>query len=87
MRDSEVPKTYHMLAEMEKSTHTIASTQSAITYFEREYCINTQYYSEYDPKSIKTVIDIAQCQRELKNSNVSLDLMKQQVDVKPYQTK
>ena len=35
MRDSEVPKTYHMLAEMEKSSHTISSTQSAINYLEK----------------------------------------------------
>lgn len=87
IKDSEVPKAYHLLAEMQQNEKTTASLQSAIDYLEKEYVVNTQYYTEYDPKSIKNVIDIAQCHRQLKNSAESLQILKEQIKIVPYQTK
>jgi hypothetical protein len=55
----------------------LGSTRTAIDYLEKEYTVNTQYYSEYDPKSIKTVIDIAQCHRDIRNSKESLNILKE----------
>lgn len=34
-QDSEIPKTYHMLAEIEKVSQTVGSTNSAISYLQR----------------------------------------------------
>lgn len=87
IKDCEVPKAYHLLADLERNTKSSTSLQAAIEYLEKEYVVNTQYYTEYDPKSIKNVIKIAQCHRELKNSAESLEMLKEEMKIVPYQNR
>ena len=75
-RDEEIPKTYHILAELQSQIRTTSSTANAINYLEKEYIAHTERYGENDPKSMKTVIDIADNYRYLKDSQESVNILR-----------
>jgi len=46
--------------------------------------VQTHHYGINDPRSIRTMIDIAQSQRVLKNSQESLSILKSELKIVPY---
>jgi tetratricopeptide (TPR) repeat protein len=73
-----------MMAEISKDSKTVSSTNTAIGYYEKEYITQSQYYGEQDPRPMKTVIDIAQCHRNIKDSQASINLLREQMQVVPF---
>lgn len=65
-----------MLAEIEKTSQSFKSTNNAIGYLEKEFIAQSHYYGENDPRPMMTTIDIAQCHRNMKDSQESIDILR-----------